>query len=136
MTAPIVRTIDLSDAAERDRFDAFVREAPDGTAFHLTAWGRAIAAGVGQTPHYLVAEANGAIVGALPLIHQKSALFGSSLVSNAFAVYGGPLAEGEAANRALDDAAWALAQKIGAPVLEYRDQHRLRPDWPDRKSVV
>ena len=135
MTAPAVRAIALSDVKDRERFDAFVREAAYGTAFHLTAWGRAIAAGVGQAPHYLVAEANGAIAGVLPLIHQKSALFGSSLVSNAFAVYGGPLAEDEAANRALDEAAWALAQKLGTPVLEYRDQHRLRPDWPGKTET-
>ena len=127
-----VRAIDLTSAADRDRFDAFVREAADGTAFHLTAWGRAVEAGMGHRPHYLVAEANGAIVGALPLIHQKTALFGNALISNAFAVYGGPLGEGGAE---LDEAAWSLARSLGARVLEYRDQRRLRPGWPAKTDT-
>lgn len=122
-----VREIDLGSAKERERFDGFVNEAADGTAFHLTAWGRAVQAGTGQTPHYLVAESDGAIVGALPLIHQKSALFGNAFVSNAFAVYGGPLGE---QGEALDEAAWALAARAGASSLEYRNQRRLRPDRP------
>lgn len=124
-----VRAIDLADAADRARFDDFVRAHPAGTAFHLTAWGRAIAAGVGQTPHYLIAETGGVVTGVLPLIHQKSALFGQSLSSNAFAVYGGPIADDEATHAALDEAAWKIAEARGIKVLEYRDQERQRPDW-------
>jgi FemAB-related protein (PEP-CTERM system-associated) len=125
-----VRAIDLGDAAERRRWDGFVREHPDGTPFHLTAWGRAIAAGCGQRPHYLAAERDGALVGVLPLIHTRSPLFGQSLVSNAFAVYGGPLAGDDATHAALDAAAWALAQSLGLAALEYRNRRRLRLDWP------
>lgn len=132
---PIVSTLHLSDAAARERYDAYVREAPDATAFHLSAWGRAVRKGTGQTPHYLVAEANGAIVGILPLIHVKSPLFGQSLASNAFAVYGGPVADSAAAHEALDAAAWALAEKLGVSSVEYRNQRRLRPDWPAKTEA-
>lgn len=125
-----VREIDLGDAAERSRWDTFVREHADGTAFHLTAWGRAIAAGCGQRPHYLAAEDGGAIVGVLPLIHTRSLVFGQSLVSNAFAVYGGPVADSPGVHGALDAAAWALAGRLGIGALEYRNRRRLRPDWP------
>lgn len=125
-----VRPVDLADAADRDRHDAFVRERPEGTAFHLSAWGRAIAKGTGQRPHFLVAERAGAVVGVLPLVHVRSPIFGQALISNGFAVYGGPLAEGEAVHAALDDAAWRLAERLGLRALEYRNQQRLRPDWP------
>ena len=128
--AATVRELDLSTASDRDRHDAFVRERPEGTVFHLTAWGRAIAKGVGQTPHYLVAEHGGAIVGVLPLIHVRSPIFGQSLISNAFAVYGGPIADSDTAHAALDAAAWALAERLGVEALEYRNRARLRPDWP------
>ena len=128
--AATIRTLDLSSSAERDRHDAFVRERPDGTPFHLSAWGRAIAKGVGQRPHYLVAEHAGSIVGVLPLIHVKSPLFGQSLISNAFAVYGGPIATADSVHAELDAAAWALAERLGVGSLEYRNQARLRPDWP------
>lgn len=130
-----VRSIDLESPSDRSRWDDFVRAAPRGTAFHLTAWGRAVCAGTGQRLHYLAAESDGEIVGVLPLIHQKSALFGQSLSSSAFAVYGGPIAEGEATNAALDAAAWALATRLGIRILEYRDRERLRPDWPGKTGT-
>lgn len=132
MLAPTatVRALDLSSPQDRERHDTFVRERPDGTPFHLSAWGRAIADGTGQRPHYLIAEHAGAIVGVLPLTHVRSPLFGASLISNAFAVYGGPIAESAAAHAALDAAAWRLAEQLGVPALEYRNQARLRPDWP------
>ncbi|MFC3713841.1 FemAB family XrtA/PEP-CTERM system-associated protein [Sphingoaurantiacus capsulatus] len=129
-TAASVRTLDLGSDSDRDRHDAYVRAHPDSSAFHLTAWGRAVAKGTGQSPHYLVAEHAGAVVGVLPLTHVRSPLFGQSLVSNAFAVYGGPLADSDAAHAALDEAAWKLAQSLGLTSLEYRNQQRLRPDWP------
>jgi len=122
------------DVPERARFDAFVQAAVGSTPFHLTAWGQAIAA-LGHRPHYLVAERAGEIVGVLPLIHTRSPLFGQSLVSNAFAVYGGPLAQSPAAHVALDDGAWSLAQKLGLKTLEYRNQARLRPDWPSKSET-
>lgn len=128
--APAVRTIDLANAGDRARHDAFVREHPVASAFHLTAWGRAVAKGTGQQPHYLVAEHAGAVVGVLPLIHVRSPIFGQALISNAFAVYGGPVADSEAVHAALDEAAWRLAERLGVPALEYRDQARLRPAWP------
>jgi FemAB-related protein (PEP-CTERM system-associated) len=125
-----VTALDLASAGDRDRHDGFVRDCPAATAFHLSAWGRAVAKGTGQTPHFLVAEQAGSIVGVLPLIHVRSPIFGRALISNAFAVYGGPVATSEAAHAALDAAAWRLAERLGVPALEYRDQARLRPAWP------
>jgi FemAB-related protein (PEP-CTERM system-associated) len=133
--APTVRLLDLSSAADRDRHDDYVRAAPEGTPFHLSAWGRAIAKGVGQKPHYLVAEQGGAIVGVLPLTYLRSPFFGKGLISNAFAVYGGPIAENDQAHAALDAAAWSLAERLKVPSIEYRNQSRLRPDWPAKTDT-
>lgn len=133
--ALVVEPVDLADAAARNRFDGFVREAPDGTPFHLTAWGRAIEATFGHRAHYLMASRAGQTVGVLPLVHLKSRLFGQSLISNAFAVYGGPIAADDETHRTLDEAAWALAQRLGVKVLEYRNQARLRPDWPAKTET-
>lgn len=129
------RSIDLQDAGECQRFDAFVRGRADGTPFHLTAWGRAIARGLGHRAHYLIAERGAAVVGVLPLTHVRSPIFGASLVSQGFAVYGGPLADDAGADRALDDAAWALAGRLGVGSIEYRDQARLRPEWPAKSET-
>ncbi len=53
-----------------------------------------------STTHYSFAERDGAITGVLPLGRVKTLLFGDTLISNPFCVYGGPLAadaESEAA---------------------------------------
>jgi FemAB-related protein (PEP-CTERM system-associated) len=127
---PSVSPIDLSDVRACAAWDAYVMAQPSATAFHRTAWGLAIRDAFGHAPHYLVARQGETIVGVLPLILVKSLLFGNSLSSNAFAVYGGPVADSPEAHAALDAAAWSVAQAHGIGVLEYRNQQRLRPDWP------
>lgn len=116
-----IRVLDLCDAGDRARVDAFVRAHPGGTPFHLSAWSVAVAQGCRQTPHTLVAErADGSLAGLLPLTEVRSPLFGKALVSNGFAVGGGILAEIDAAVDALANAAWALAERLGCPTLELR----------------
>ena len=84
------------------RWDDFVRARADGTFFHLSAWRRVIERAFGHRTHYLLAERAGIVTGVLPLTHVRSALFGSSLISNAFAVYGGPIAADGESLRALE----------------------------------
>ncbi len=130
-----VKAIALDTPQDRSVWDAFVREHPMGTVFHLSAWGRAIEKTFGHKAYYFAAVRGQDMLGVLPLIHVKSRLFGNSLVSNAFAVYGGPVAVSDDAHAVLDGAAWALAQKLGINVLEYRNQQRLRPEWPCKSET-
>jgi FemAB-related protein (PEP-CTERM system-associated) len=118
LTAPVgVRELDLSDAAECARVDAFVGE-QGGTPFHLTAWSRGVAKGAGQGARFLVAErADGSLLGVLPLTEMRSALFGRALVSAGFAVDGGVLG---GATEELAAGAWDLAQRLGVPGVELR----------------
>ena len=66
----------------------------DATFFHRIGWRDDPRGGV-PAPHrtYLLAERGGAIVGVLPLAEVSSRLFGHSLVSLPFCVYGGPAAD-------------------------------------------
>jgi FemAB-related protein (PEP-CTERM system-associated) len=130
-----VRSLELSDARQRSVWDRFIEAHPDGSAMHLTAWGRAIEQALGHVAIYLAAWRGEEIVGALPLILVRSPLFGVNLVSNAFSVYGGPVCDDQAANDALDVAAWKIAQDANAKSLEYRNQRLLRPDWPTKSDV-
>lgn len=126
MNAPLtlhklrVRAADLHDAEECRRIDAFVREMPEGTPFHLTDWLKAIEEACGQTPHMLLAERAGELRGLLPLHEMHSPLFGRALVSSGFAVGGGVLAHNRANSNALADAAWKLAQRLSCPEVELR----------------
>lgn len=127
MNAPMLarpiglRVIDLSDADERARIAAWVRDHPGGTPFHLPAWSLAVARGCGQKSHYLVAEyGNGELTGLLPLTEMHSPLFGRALVSSGFGVSGGILAENAATAAELAEAAWALAGRLSCPTVELR----------------
>ncbi len=124
-----IREIDLSAARDVAAWDGFVDQHAGGTVFHLTKWGLAISRGLGHTAHYLAAFRGSEIVGVLPLIGIRSRLFGKSLSSCAFAVYGGPIADSEDVHLALDAQAWKIAQASGVQVLEYRNQVRQRPEW-------
>jgi FemAB-related protein (PEP-CTERM system-associated) len=125
-----IRSADLADIQEAQRIDAYVRAHPDGSPFHLTAWGRAVAKGCGQRAHCLVAETgSGVLAGVLPLTELRSRLFGRALISNGFAVRGGPLADDERVARALVDASWCMADGLSIPSIELRGPVPESPEW-------
>lgn len=136
MTLPLLsvplglRTADLADAVDRSRIGAFVRAHPDATPFHLPEWNEAVARGCGQRAYCLVAEqANGDIVGILPLTEIGSPLFGRALVSTGFGVGGGILATLGDAVPLLAEAGWALAERRRCPTMELRGGPIPATDW-------
>ena len=62
-------------------------------------------------------------------------LFGSSLISNAFAVRGGPIATDDNSQRALESEAVRLMDVLAVPVLELRDFSASRGDWPSKPGL-
>lgn len=130
MSNILVRVAELEDSSDRDRVDTFVRDHHGSTVFHRSAWGRAVTKGCGQKACYLLAERKGSVVGLLPLIFVQSPVFGRALISNAFAVRGGPLALDNDVHTALDAAAWEMATRLRVSALEYRSEDRMRPEWP------
>lgn len=105
---------------ENNRWDQFVSDCALGTFFHLSGWKRVIESVYKHSPHYLYAERNGEIVGVLPLVEQRSKLFGHALISTPFCVYGGVAADDEEAMLFLEDAAIALAESLSVEYLELR----------------
>jgi hypothetical protein len=89
------------DPGEERAWDEFANAAPGATFFHLSGWRKVIEGAFGHKTHYLAARRNGRIEGILPLTQVKSILFGNKLISNAFCVQGGIVAESEEAYRAL-----------------------------------
>jgi hypothetical protein len=108
----MIRQVNLEDANECARIDAWVRAHSEGTPFHLTPWMKGVSRGTGQEALYLIAEArSGDIQGLLPLHLIHSPLFGRALVSSGFAVGGGILADSPAVANKLADAAWNIAER-------------------------
>jgi len=118
----------LQDACDQD-WDNFVKTRPQATFFHLSGWKAVVEESLKHVCFYLVARQAAKIVGVLPLTYVRSSLFGSSLMSNGFCVYGGPLAESSAALNALDGAAIELAKELKVERIEYRLRHPLHADW-------
>ena len=117
------------EARDENAWDAFVVEQPRGTFFHRVAWQYVIRDAFHHTPHYLVAEQNSEIVGVLPLIHMKTRLFGNTLISNPFCVYGGPLAVNAETNVALAEEASRLMRKLGAQYCQFRSRDEAVDGW-------
>ncbi|MES2740005.1 MAG: FemAB family XrtA/PEP-CTERM system-associated protein [Pseudomonadota bacterium] len=119
--------VGLLQPADRARWDAFVMACPQATFFHRAGWQEVIENAFGHRTWFLYAESDGRIVGVLPLAQVKSRLFGHSLCSLPFCVYGGPASEAPPAAAALDRAAQELAARLGVGHLEYRSREAGQP---------
>jgi FemAB-related protein (PEP-CTERM system-associated) len=113
-------TVRLMQPADMARWDAFVQTCPDATFFHRAGWQPVIERAFGHKTFFYMAEIDGAIQGVLSLCQIKSRLFGHSLASLPFCVYGGTAAVSDQARAALDAAAVKLTEQLGAGHLEYR----------------
>ncbi|NMQ28607.1 FemAB family PEP-CTERM system-associated protein [Candidatus Accumulibacter phosphatis] len=130
-SAPLlVKTLDPADRPAVRRWDAFVNGCPEATFFHKSGWQQVLKESFGHRTHFLYAERSGAIEGVLPLAQVKSVLFGNSLVSLPFAVYGGVAASSPAAAEALEREAQAIATRLGVEHLELRNLQHRHPEWP------
>src|SRR6218665_402316 len=131
-----IKRLTAQDVATAARWDAFVFACPQATFFHRAAWLRLIEQQFGHQGFFLYAEQDGRIEGGLPLAQVKSRLFGHSLVALPFAVYGGVAASSEAAAAALEQEAQAIARRIGAEHLEFRNVRPRHPEWPTQDLYV
>ena len=128
--------IKLLEPAQTERWDNYVMAAADGSFFHLAAWQQVIKQAYGHDTYYYYTEQDGEITGILPLTHINSLLFGNSLISNAFCVYGGILASNDEAFAALQAQAQKLARELGVDALEMRNRQQRHPDWPHKELYV
>ncbi|WP_019866622.1 FemAB family XrtA/PEP-CTERM system-associated protein [Methylovulum miyakonense] len=122
--------------ADFGRWDEFVNNHPNGTFFHLSGWKTVIETAFGHKAHFLYTEHDGAITAILPLVHVNSLLFGNNLVSTAFCVYGGIIANNEASYDLLDAEACRLAKELGVDALEMRNRERKHPERPYKELYV
>jgi FemAB-related protein (PEP-CTERM system-associated) len=131
-----IKTLQASDSATADRWDAFVMGCAQATFFHRAGWQRVLRGVFRHQTHFLYAERDGQIRGVLPLVHVNSFLFGRSLVSLPFAVYGGVAASEESAALALEREAQQLAVRLGVDHLEMRNVQARHSDWPRQDLYV
>ena len=108
-------------------WDAFVASHQDSTNYHQYGWRKFVENSFGHETYYLAARNSGNdICGILPLVHMKSRLFGSFLVSLPFFNYGGLLCDGEDVVEALLNYARNILDEVCADHVELRhiDNHQ------------
>ncbi|PTN11414.1 FemAB-related protein, PEP-CTERM system-associated [Nitrosomonas aestuarii] len=121
-------------AKDKVRWDRFVEICPEATFFHRAGWKNVIEQAFNHQTRFLYAESNGEIQGVLPLAEINSFLFGHSLSSLPFCVYGGIAANSDIVRKELEWAAKELALQKKVDYLEYRNIRPVHPDWP-RKDL-
>jgi FemAB-related protein (PEP-CTERM system-associated) len=129
-----LRELTADDTA---RWNAFVVDCPEATFFHRAEWREVIERAFGHRTWYLYAEdGEGRVCGVLPLARVRSRLFGDTLASLPFAVYGGVAANHPAARAMLEARACELADELGVGSLEMRNREPRHPDWPTKRLYV
>lgn len=124
-----VREVTPEDAS---RWDDYVLAHEGATFCHRFGWSRVLKEAFGHRPRFLVAEEAGSLAGVLPLAEVKSRLFGHSLCSLPFCVYGGIVADTPVAGQALRERACSLAEQLGVDALELRSTRPSDSGWPGK----
>ena len=99
----------------------YVVNHPDSRIYHLAGWGRVIERVFKHKCYYFVAKKNSEIVGVLPVVRQKSILFGDNMMSMPYFSYGGPLANNEILENLLMDHVNTMTRDLGLNHVEYRE---------------
>ena len=131
-----IKRLSAKGDASTAAWDAFVQACPTATFFHRAGWQSILQEVFRHDTYFLYAEMDGHIEGVLPLAHVNSLLFGNSLVSLPFAVYGGVAASNEIAAQALEQEAQNIAKRLGVAHLELRHVTARHLDWPIQDLYV
>jgi FemAB-related protein (PEP-CTERM system-associated) len=118
----------VKQAGEADRasWDAYVRNHAHGSLFHLSGWADVMRGAYGHAAYFLMlADSGQRVVGVLPLVHLRHAIFGNGLVSLPFLDAGGILADGGEAEQRLLAEAVGLGTELGARYVELRHERAL-----------
>jgi FemAB-related protein (PEP-CTERM system-associated) len=118
---------------QKEQWNQYVQNHPESTVFHRAEWKEVVEEIFGQSGVYLYAEKEGAFLGILPLFSINSFLLGRCLISIAFAVYGGILADNPEVERILFEKAKKITDEENADYLELRNLKKSSLDLPTKE---
>src|ERR1700730_15309827 len=116
----------VDDQAKAQLWQQFVESHSECCNYHRWGWKRVIEKNFNWRTFYLMSEEGGGVHGILPLVWQRSRMFGSFLTSMPFLNCGGVVAESKPVKDALVAEAIALAKQLRVKHLELR--HRRDPE--------
>ena len=115
-----------SDEAEAQLWEQFVENHAECSNYHRWGWKQVIENSFHWPTYYLMLEEANSIRGILPLVWQRSRMFGSFLTSLPFLNCGGVVAETKATKDALAVPSARPAALAKACIQFLQDQERLR----------
>jgi FemAB-related protein (PEP-CTERM system-associated) len=124
------------EARELPLWREYIDSRPGATFYHRPEWKRVVESSFGHRAYYLMAMNDRGVVGILPLVHVKTALFGSILCSMPYLNFGGVVADDREAEGALYDEAGRLMKGIGADYVELRQSRRSSAALPSAEHKV
>lgn len=131
-----MQLIETTEFAPQD-WAAFVTRSPNAAAYHDPRWLELFARVFSVKTYFVSARnAQGGLLGGLPLVLQSSLPFGRYMTSLPFVNYGGPLAQSGEVTSRLASAAAELAQTHRARHLELRTFEADVLGWPQRIDKV
>jgi CelD/BcsL family acetyltransferase involved in cellulose biosynthesis len=128
------------DPTTAERWDRFVDQHPDSTAYHLSAWGEILQRSYRFEPMYLALEGpGGEISGILPLVYGRGPLSGARVVSLPARIQvAGPLGRSSDVEVALLGAACEIVRSGKASRLQLRSRREgyehVLPDLAARRA--
>ncbi len=122
-------------------WDNYIIRHPKASFFHLSDWKKVIETSFGHKAYYLIASdakddnlsSFRKIKGVFPLFSVESILFGKSMVSLPFAVYGGILADNESVKQSLFEYAVRITNNNHSDYLEIRTESENLSDLPEKE---
>jgi FemAB-related protein (PEP-CTERM system-associated) len=119
------------------QWDPYVAAHPEASLYHRSGWTLLAGEVFGQQLYFLEAkDAGGCLVGVLPIVKQRGALFGTFMTSIPYFNYGGALGDSEPVVIALMERARQLARECRTKYLELRDRKPHGNDWMIRTDKV
>jgi FemAB-related protein (PEP-CTERM system-associated) len=115
-----IRPLTLEEYA---KWDEFVRQHPQGSEFHLTAWKKTIEEIFGYRSCCALATEDTAVRGVLPLFCVQNLIVGKVLISSPFAVYGGILADSPESREALYEYVRNLGKELKVGHIDLRNAY-------------
>jgi FemAB-related protein (PEP-CTERM system-associated) len=128
----------LSVAAQPSAdWDAYVRARPDATLYLQSGWSLLAKEVFGHATHFIEYRDSAArLRGVLPIVQQKTLLFGNYATSVPFFNYGGALGDDDEIVAALMSRGRELASGLGCRYLELRDAKPHPGEWIVRTDKV
>ncbi len=117
------------------RWIDYVAERPAATLFHDHRWLEAVAEAYGFKSFHLCAERDGRLCGVLPLTLVSSPLLGRSLISTAFGIGGGIVADDDEVIAALGAEALNLGRRLNVRYVELRGGPSPGEGWIEKAGA-